>query len=136
LSKDNLNKMLVVLVVLVALAAAEASLGDHVVATIKGSVAYQTAAKRYRAQRVARGLTPDILPHSEYVRMRDGTLLWTTYWDPRLDPNDAVRMSASDSMGLGSSHFICSRRACARVFFIPSCFFFLGTKRFPLLSFS
>ncbi len=58
----------------------------EVAATIRTSPLYQSAMKRMRAERVARGLTPDVVPHSEYVRMRDGTLLWTTYWDPRLDP--------------------------------------------------
>ncbi len=67
-----------------------ATMTEHVVATIKGSLSFQLASKRYRTQRVARGLSPSVLPHSEYVRMRDGTLLWTTYWDPRLDPNEAV----------------------------------------------
>ena len=58
----------------------------HIVSTLKESPYYKKAAAQHRAERVRHGLSPEIVPHVEYVRMRDGTELFTEYWDPRIDP--------------------------------------------------
>lgn len=48
------------------------------------SAALNHSVAAWRAQRVAHGLSPEVLPHFTKVRMRDGVELWTAYWDPHL----------------------------------------------------
>jgi predicted acyl esterase len=63
---------------------------SHLKDILRSSKPFQIARSNYRQKRVAAGLAPDLVPHSEYVRMRDGTLLWTTYWDPRLSSTEQL----------------------------------------------
>ena len=48
-------------------------LTKQMITAIKQSKHWQRANAEFRARRVAAGLSPNVIPHSEYVRLHDGT---------------------------------------------------------------
>jgi hypothetical protein len=66
--------MVLVLLCLVVVATFATPEASRVQSILRSSRAYKIANKEYRAKRVAAGLSPDVVPHTQYIRMRDGTV--------------------------------------------------------------